>query len=127
IFAVNPPHTALKMVIPLYICPVDGLAQSVQQTRYGKEIALTSYLGVNGTDLYARDGVLYADSKVALAHIPDGSSNTLLAGERPATPPFEYGWWYGGIGQEDTGSLDGLLGSRERNRLRDLLYAPCGL
>src|SRR5262249_32040575 len=39
----------------------------------------------------------------------------ILVGERPPSPDFWYGWWYAGYGQAGTGSIDMLLGTRERN------------
>jgi prepilin-type processing-associated H-X9-DG protein len=39
-----------------------------------------------------------------------------VAGERPPSADFWYGWWYAGFGQAGTGSGDMLLGVRERNR-----------
>jgi prepilin-type processing-associated H-X9-DG protein len=59
--------------------------------------------------------VLFLDSHVRLADITDGTSCTLMAGERPPSADCWYGWWYAGYGQAGTGSADMLLGARERN------------
>ena len=78
-------------------------------------MALTSYLGVSGTDLTTLDGILFRDSSVRIADITDGASNTLLAGERPPSTDFQFGWWYAGAGQHCTGSAEMLLGVYEQN------------
>ena len=87
-------------------------------------VAFTSYLGISGIHLTSRDGVLHIDSRVGLLHIHDGTSQTLLLGERPRPPDCSFGWWYRAWGQEKTGSLEMLLGIRERNVLGDR-YPQC--
>jgi prepilin-type N-terminal cleavage/methylation domain-containing protein/prepilin-type processing-associated H-X9-DG protein len=69
----------------------------------------TWYLGVSGGYERRNDGVLYANSKVRLGEITDGSSNTVMVGERPPSPDNHWGWWYAGLGQNGTGSADSLL------------------
>src|SRR5262249_53492282 len=78
-------------------------------------VALTSYLGVSGTNLHARDGVLYVDVRLRLTDIKDGLGKTVLVGERPPAGDFAYGWWYAGPGQHLTGSADVVLGAKEFN------------
>lgn len=78
-------------------------------------MALTCYLGVEGQNTYSRDGVLFLDSHIGIADITDGTSNTLLAGERPASTDFQYGWWYAGVWQRFRGSAEMILGVREPN------------
>jgi len=114
----NPPHVGLATVLPILVCPADGRASQVQfAARSKKNVALTSYLGVEGRDLNTNDGVLFRDSHIRFADITDGLSNTLLAGERPPSPDNQYGWWYAGIGQKFTGSADMVLGVFELNIL----------
>ncbi len=112
----NPPHTALATPVASFQCPADGRVASVQFAPKDKiDVALTSYLGVSGRDYSTLDGVLFRDSQVRLLDISDGTSNTLLAGERPPSTDFQFGWWYAGVGQKFTGSADMLMGVEEQN------------
>lgn len=113
-----PPHTGLATVVPVFACPADARADQVQLAQREKIlVALTSYLGVLGKDLTTNDGVFFRDSLIRLADITDKTSNTLLAGERPPSTDFQYGWWYAGVGQRLTGSADMILGVEEQNVL----------
>ena len=111
----NPPHTGLSTSLAIYACPSDSRVSEVQYERLGREVALTSYLGVSGRDYIHNDGVLFLGSAIRVSDISDGLSNTLLAGERPPSKDNEFGWWYGGYGQLDTGSGDSVLGAAEIN------------
>jgi prepilin-type N-terminal cleavage/methylation domain-containing protein/prepilin-type processing-associated H-X9-DG protein len=120
----NPPHDLIAHVLPVAQCPADGRVSVAQITRRDRLVALTSFLGVSGTDLHAEDGVLFADSQIGFRQIVDGASNTLLIGERPPSPDFFYGWWYCGVGQARTGSVTIVLGVREINTFGDN-YGSC--
>jgi prepilin-type processing-associated H-X9-DG protein len=121
----NPPHVGLTTIMKVFVCPSDGRTEEVQLSIFnGFFVALTSYLGVEGRDLSTRDGVLFRDSHVRMADITDGTSQTLLVGERPASADFHYGWWYAGAGQRSTGSLDTVLGVEEQNILPPT-FADC--
>ena len=111
----NPPHVLFSTTIKLYGCPADERLSQPQLTIRGRMPALTSYVGVLGTDYRVTDGVLYRDSRTRITDIYDGSSNTIIVGERPPSADNFYGWWYAGFGQNGSGSLDMLLGGKERN------------
>ncbi len=90
-------------------------------------VAFTSYLGVAGQDAYrTRDGILFQNSTTSLLAVTDGTSNTLLLGERPPSADFQFGWWYAGSGQRATGSADIVLGVREPNLLPIVAGSTCG-
>jgi prepilin-type N-terminal cleavage/methylation domain-containing protein/prepilin-type processing-associated H-X9-DG protein len=115
---INPPHIGLATVMPIFACPADPRADQVQLApRDQIHVALTCYLGVEGQSLYIRDGILFNESAIRIADVTDGTSNTLLAGERPASADLQFGWWYAGVGQRFTGSAEMVLGVREPNLL----------
>ena len=80
-------------------------------------VAFTGYLangGIQGDENYQGlgdpQGVLYWTSQVNIAGITDGTSNTLLIGERPPSADLEYGWWFAGAGWDGSGVGDVIMG-----------------
>ena len=92
-FLNSPPHSWLKRVMPPFTCPADPMAREP-----GRFAAFTDYLGVEGTDQFQQDGVLFLDSHVGFASVTDGLSNTVLVGDaRPVGTAF----WDGGTRDGD--------------------------
>jgi prepilin-type N-terminal cleavage/methylation domain-containing protein/prepilin-type processing-associated H-X9-DG protein len=113
-FAHDPPQSNLNRMLPAFICPADPRAQNIAYcVSRNLWVAFTSYLGVEGTNLKKLDGVFFIDSQIRLVEITDGTSNTIMVGERPPSADNRFGWWYAGIGQLNTGSGDMVLGVRE--------------
>jgi prepilin-type processing-associated H-X9-DG protein len=106
----------LRTVLPFYACPADPRSLSAHDV-YGNGLleSFPSYLGVEGTDQFARDGVLFSNSRIRWAEVTDGLSATLLVGERPLSASATCGPWYLGDGQDGTGSCAVVLGSNEWN------------
>ena len=109
------PHAGLSTTLAIYGCPSDDRVRTPQITSKGYAVALTSYVGVAGSDYQSRDGVLFRDSRINLSDIKDGLANTIIVGERPPSVDNWFGWWYAGVGQQGSGVPDMLLGAREKN------------
>lgn len=112
VFWNNPPHVGFATVVATYGCPADSRTLAVGNARK-MSVALSSYLGVEGTNQFRKDGMLFLDSRVRIVDVSDGTSTTLFVGERPPSADQGFGWWYAGWGQNKDGSADGVLGVRE--------------
>jgi prepilin-type N-terminal cleavage/methylation domain-containing protein/prepilin-type processing-associated H-X9-DG protein len=103
---------------PTFMCPSDGRAR--KEWTDGEHVSsLTSYLAVSGRNQFkeagGQDGIVYVNSGVKMAQITDGTSNTLLLGERPSSDNLQYGWQWAGAGDHPVfGATDVVLGVFER-------------
>ncbi len=111
----TPQHVGFAKALTIYSCPDDSRTRNPVDSGVYGPVGLTSYIGNGGTNYLKKDGVFFVDSKVRLADITDGTSNTLLLGERPPSTDLQYGWWYTGLGQDGHGSPDMFVGVRELN------------
>jgi prepilin-type N-terminal cleavage/methylation domain-containing protein/prepilin-type processing-associated H-X9-DG protein len=77
--------------LAVYLCPADYVPQkTIQYTTY--YFGVNSYFGNAGSKAWplsaaSFDGVLYYNSRVRIMDVTDGTSNTLLAGERYSKDP----------------------------------------
>jgi len=136
----------LGTFMTMYSCPMDPrqpVDNNPAVTGVNGDIAFTMYLGVQGTHggwnqppyggggdlgyIPTRDGVLNSPGDPALplmtvrvTDIADGTSNTLMVGERPPSKDLNYGWWFSGAGYDGSsvrgtgGTMDVILGSRDK-------------
>jgi prepilin-type processing-associated H-X9-DG protein/prepilin-type N-terminal cleavage/methylation domain-containing protein len=124
-----PENPAIAVVVKNFLCPSDYSDRLFAvPTPYGSPLpivqAVTNYQGVTGTDYFKQDGILAVNVPIRYTDIEDGSSNTLLVGERANIKKPDYGAWFAGCGQLDQslppddsqrGSADIVLGTREIN------------
>jgi prepilin-type N-terminal cleavage/methylation domain-containing protein/prepilin-type processing-associated H-X9-DG protein len=105
-------------------CPSDPRAELIcldaAQDGSNSHVALTDYLGVNGRNQFkesaGQDGMLYINSSVNIVNVADGTSSTLMVGERPPTQDLLWGWMWAGVGNDPAkfGTSDVVLGVREK-------------
>jgi prepilin-type N-terminal cleavage/methylation domain-containing protein/prepilin-type processing-associated H-X9-DG protein len=126
----NPPHAGYATVIKLYVCSADSRLRSPLVDKWGNAAAYTSYIGVCGgsTGLGSgsrwSNGVLgvYRGPGVRLIDITDGTSQTLMVGERPPPDSLQAGRWYASEApQYDPGAV--VPGPDNGLALHDLFHA----
>jgi prepilin-type N-terminal cleavage/methylation domain-containing protein len=115
-FATAPENPACAQIVKFYKCPMDPRPLTAQDEG-GNVVAFTSYLAVGGTSAdfghQPGDGITYWQSTTRLTDIKDGTSNTLMIGERPPSADLFYGWWFAGAGWDGSGVGDVIMGARE--------------
>jgi len=105
-------------IMQVFVCPADGRGGQVASgpsvgLPAGYDIALTCYLGNSGTTSTSRDGVLYVGSKIRLTDITDGTSNTIMVGERPPSSDLDFGWQFAAYGYDGLGNGDCVMTSND--------------
>jgi prepilin-type N-terminal cleavage/methylation domain-containing protein len=93
----RPNTTGLGGMVTVFTCPSDMKAGLVYSVGSWKQ-ATSSYQGVAGLDDVAEapnyTGMLGWRTNVTIAAVRDGTSNTVLIGEHPASDPTGWwGWW----------------------------------
>jgi prepilin-type N-terminal cleavage/methylation domain-containing protein/prepilin-type processing-associated H-X9-DG protein len=91
------------VVVKIFGCPSDPLEGRLGHFAGLPPGALTDYVAVDGSKyasgsaaygvVLPTDGVLYGGSKTRLGDITDGTSSTVMVGERPPASSTSWGWW----------------------------------
>ena len=97
-----------KIRVPVYYCPSDPNSDTQVETDSGVHIPV-NYLGVSGSSPSSFDGALYSGSKTSLTSFTDGTSATLMLGERGLPQILDVGWPLCAYGQAGDGDVDNLL------------------
>lgn len=90
-----------KQRVKTFRCPSDPRLIGVGPTSFGDlHWGLTNYQGVAGTGFTFNDGMFHRRHSVTLGQVTDGTSNTLLIGERPTGRDGEWSAWYANWGRQ---------------------------
>jgi prepilin-type N-terminal cleavage/methylation domain-containing protein/prepilin-type processing-associated H-X9-DG protein len=121
----SPANPVLGEIVKTYTCPADTRQfWTAPGSTFGfnGNVAFTGYLGVGGISADKTNygnaqqlGVLFWTSTTRTSDITDGTSLTLMVGERPPSQDLFYGWWFAGAGWDGSGVGDVVLGAREYN------------
>lgn len=97
-----------KRSVVILACPSDPRGLAEYKLGSGTN-GLTWYVGLGSAAYNQNDGIIATTSSsiVRIHYVTDGTSSTLLAGERPPSPNLVYGWWRG------TTLRDTMAGVRE--------------
>jgi len=108
-------NPACSVKLKIYVCPADSRGQQVYPGPPNgiADQALTCYLGNSGTTSTSLNGVLFYRSQVKLVEITDGTSNTIMVGERPPNSNVEFGWWFAAYGYDGRGNADCVMTSAD--------------
>ncbi len=94
--------------IAVFYCPSDPHGNQKIHTTTGVHIP-TDYLGVSGSTPISRNGALYTGSSISFRNFTDGTSSTLMLGERGIPEILDHGWPICAHGQTGDGERDNVM------------------
>lgn len=94
--------------VPVFYCPSDPYGDQRTFTASGVHIP-TNYLGVSGTTPVDFDGALFSGSRTSFRDFLDGTSQTMMVGERGIPDTLDHGWPICAYGHSGDGDGDNLL------------------
>lgn len=92
---IEQPNARVQDSIRLLGCPSDPRGPDYKVPAYG----FTWYVGVYSNPASPNNGIIVDDSKLKIKYttdissVADGTSNTLMLGERPPPADGQWGWW----------------------------------
>jgi prepilin-type N-terminal cleavage/methylation domain-containing protein/prepilin-type processing-associated H-X9-DG protein len=92
------------VIVKIFGCPTDPLVANRGTYSGLSDGGLTDYLAVDGVEYasapglpqgvaLASEGVLFGGSRTRITDVSDGTSSTVIVGERPPAASTTWGWW----------------------------------